>query len=281
MDPLGVLDAAAVGPVAADHVAAIDRAGEAARHAVAGNGDVGPAAKTFCDAVVLDVDGHGRAFHVVADDAPAGRGVGVGEPLDHGHGVEGEKLGAADRLRQQHGVDAGLAQCGHHIVSQIARCFGFHSPGSTSGSSASRCATWNSAMSGVAEGSTASCTVGPWSGVARPRPSVGPLVLRARLPDVKIWVGRDRRGQDFAHTRQRQLARATIGSRWCRDVPAERRTSRDPDNWDARDEAAKPAIPHHGGIGHCALPQSWAGRAARCRFFSLDQRSGKAEILSL
>ena len=75
MDPLGVLNAAAIGPVAADHVTAIDRSGEAARHAVAGNRDVGPAGEDLLDAFVLDVDGERRAFHVVADDAPAGRGV--------------------------------------------------------------------------------------------------------------------------------------------------------------------------------------------------------------
>ncbi|MGY4360636.1 hypothetical protein ACVW0J_007129 [Bradyrhizobium sp. i1.7.7] len=43
----------------------------------------------------------------------------------------------------------------------------------------------------------------------------------------------------------------------------------------------KQQSPIMGGVGHAALPQSWAGRAVFCRFFSLDQRSGEAEILSL
>ena len=124
MHPFGVLDAAAIGPVAADHVTAIDRAGEAARHAVAGDGDVRTAGEDLLDALVLDVDGHGGAFHVVADDAPADRRMGVGQAFDHGHGVVRRQLRAAHRLRKQHGVDAGLAQRGDHVVGQVAERFG-------------------------------------------------------------------------------------------------------------------------------------------------------------
>src|SRR6185437_15540156 len=50
MDPLRMLDAAAIGPVTADHITAFDRAGEAARHTIAGNGDVRTAGEDLLDA---------------------------------------------------------------------------------------------------------------------------------------------------------------------------------------------------------------------------------------
>src|SRR6202035_5907790 len=64
VDPFRVLDATAVSPVAADHVTTLDRAGVAARHTVAGDGDVRTTGEHLLDALILDVDGHGGAFHV-------------------------------------------------------------------------------------------------------------------------------------------------------------------------------------------------------------------------
>jgi len=56
--------------------------------------------------------------------APAGRAVGPGKPLDDPHGVGEGQLGAAQRTRQQHRVDAGLAQRCDDAVSLPAEPLG-------------------------------------------------------------------------------------------------------------------------------------------------------------
>lgn len=71
MNPFRVEDGASISPVAADHVAAIDLAGKAARHAVACNGDIDAVLEDIRNPLVVEVDRHGGAFHIVDHRAPA------------------------------------------------------------------------------------------------------------------------------------------------------------------------------------------------------------------
>ena len=128
VDPFGVGNGAAIRPMAADHVAAVDRPGKTTRHAVAGNSDVDTVAEDFGDARIFDVDGHRHAFHIVDDGAPAGRSMGVGQALNNLHGVERRYFGSANGLRKQHRVDAGFTQRVDNVVGHVTDALRFVRP---------------------------------------------------------------------------------------------------------------------------------------------------------
>src|SRR3546814_6321268 len=60
MDPFCMLDAAAIGPVAADHVSTVHRAREPSRNAVSGDHYIGVLGENFTDRVTGGIKRHGR-----------------------------------------------------------------------------------------------------------------------------------------------------------------------------------------------------------------------------
>src|SRR3546814_18898656 len=64
MDPFCMLDAAAIGPVAADHVSTVHRAREPSRNAVSGDHYIGVLGENFTDRVTGGIKRHGRRQRV-------------------------------------------------------------------------------------------------------------------------------------------------------------------------------------------------------------------------
>src|SRR3546814_3543410 len=88
MDPFCMLDAAAIGPVAADHVSTVHRAREPSRNAVSGDHYIGVLGENFTDRVTGGIKRHGRRQRVVHHCAPARGAMGPGEALDNFHCLE-------------------------------------------------------------------------------------------------------------------------------------------------------------------------------------------------
>ena len=194
---------------------------------------------------------------------------------------KGRQLGAAHRLRKQHGVDAGLAHRGDHVVGQIAQRLGLVGPGSRPAAAARRGAHGTRPPSGSRKALRRVARKGSWS--VSPRRAVG---------SSRNAAGRE----DLGRAEQTPVAGKTPPTRakdcWCARRTARVGVEMSPSEPRERRYAIpmagmlemrrpKQQSPIMGGVGHAALPQSWAGRAVFCRFFSLDQRSGEAEILSL
>src|SRR3546814_8086901 len=83
MDPFCMLDAAAIGPVAADHVSTVHRAREPSRNAVSGDHYIGVLGENFTDRVTGGIKRHGRRQRVVHHCAQARGPMGPGEELEN------------------------------------------------------------------------------------------------------------------------------------------------------------------------------------------------------
>ena len=124
MDPFRMIDAAAIGPVALDHVSAVDAPGIASRHAVAGQRRIGALAVNGPRARVGNEGAGRRRHHARHHRAPAGRAVGPGQLLDDLHRLDESEFPAAQRLGQKHGVNPRLAQRRHDAIALAIEAFG-------------------------------------------------------------------------------------------------------------------------------------------------------------
>ena len=111
--------------MAFDQKAAIDRAGKAARHAVARHGDVGPVGKHRPRALVGQERTERSSHDAFHHHAPARRAVDSGHPFDELHRLDVRHLGTTQDFGRQQRIKALAAELGDDPIGEVVKPLGF------------------------------------------------------------------------------------------------------------------------------------------------------------